>query len=633
MMLVLILAIGMTSFVEASHGWSPTAWMSTPRMGHTATLLADGRVLVCGGDGGTDASVATTEVYDPTLATWSPTASMRMPRYWQTATLLVDGRVLVSGGIYTGPAGGAPLDSAELYDPRLNTWSLTASMTKPRYLHTATLLSDGRVLVIGDGAEIYDPRAGTWTATAPLSIPRSEHTATLLSDGRVLVSGSFGGSTSVSASAELYDPRLDTWSPTAPMDTPRYRHAATRLRDGRVLVSGGYGNAYIVASTAELYDPSLGTWSPAAAMTTPRYMHHATLLSDGRVLASGGIGMDYLASAELYDPSQDTWSVTASMNMPRYWGTATLVPDGRVLVSGGFYGDPPPNDYPYLAAAEIYSPPTAGEDTTRPQVSCDAADGAWHSSDAAIACTASDAGSGLGNAADARFTLTTHVPVGTETADATTDSRRVCDNAGNCATAGPITANKVDKKSPTVLCGASDGAWHNSNVVISCTASDLGSRLKTAADGSFTLTTTVPAGTERVSASTNTHRVCDGAGSCTSAGPIAGNRVDRKAPTITIASPIAGATYAVNTKVTASYSCSDGGSGMRSCAGPVANGSPFTTSSIGTRTFAVTATDRVGNLFKRTVTYTVVSRKTALGGQPSSDARAHAARQPATPVQ
>ena len=135
----------------------------------------------------------------------------------------------------------------------------------------------------------------------------------------------------------------------------------------------------------------------------------------------------------------------------RYWGTATLVPDGGVLVIGGCYGDPP-HDYPYLAEAEIYAPPAPGEDATAPDVSCGAADGAWHSGDVAIACAASDPGSGLANAANASFTLITHVAIGTDTADAATDSRQVCDNAGNCATAGPITGNKVDKKAPAVSC-------------------------------------------------------------------------------------------------------------------------------------------------------------------------------------
>ena len=255
--------------------------------------------------------------------------------------------------------------------------------------------------------------------------------------------------------------------------------------------------------------------------------------------------------------------------------------------------------------AEIYSPPAPGEDATPPHVSCGAADGAWHGSDVTIVCTASDLGSGLANAANASFNLTTHVPVGTETANAVTDSRQVCDNAGNCTTAGPFTGNKVDKKAPTVSCGAPDGAWHNSNAVIACTANDLGSRLANAANASFPLTTAVAAGTETANAKTNSRQVCDTAGNCRTAGPIGGNKVDRKAPAITIASPAAGAAYGVSTKVAASYACSDGGAGMTACAGPVANGSLFSTSPLGTRTFAVKATDRVGNSSTRTVTYTV----------------------------
>ena len=185
-----------------------------------------------------------------------------------------------------------------------------------------------------------------------------------------------------------------------------------------------------------------------------------------------------------------------------------------------------------------------------------------------------------------------------------------CDNSGNCTAAGPIAGNKVDKKAPTVSCGAADGAWHNSNAVIACAASDPGSRLANAADASFSLTTAVAAGTETSNAKTNSRQVCDTANDCSTAGPIGGNRVDRKAPTITIASPAAGAAYGVSTKVAASYACSDGGAGMTACAGPVANGSLFSTSSpLGTRTFAVKATDRVGNSSTLTVTYTVVSRK------------------------
>jgi uncharacterized repeat protein (TIGR01451 family) len=183
-------------------------------------------------------------------------------------------------------------------------------------------------------AEIYDPALGTWSPTASMSIVRGQHTATLLSDGRVLVSGGpeeGGISPPPPSSAEIYDPVLGTWSLTGPMSADHRLHTATLLPDGRVLVSGGFTFVRVVSASAEIFDPALGTWSLTGSMSAERAQHTATLLPDGRVLVSGG----RLASAEIYDPALGTWSLTASMNTSRSRHTATLLPDGRVLVSGG----------------------------------------------------------------------------------------------------------------------------------------------------------------------------------------------------------------------------------------------------------------------------------------------------------
>ena len=536
-LLCLVMAVVTMSHLEASGTWSPTGSMSTSRYYHAATLLPDGRVLVTGGYSGDGLRSGSAELYDPMLGTWSPTAAMSTARAMHTATLLQDGRVLVTGGSQA---------SAEIYDPSRGTWSTTGPMIRNRSLHTATLLPGGRVLVTGGGdasAEIYDPTRGTWSPTASMSTARYQHTAALLQDGRVLVSG---GSVSwvqddwiiTSDGAEIYDPALGTWSQTGPMTTARQLHTATLLSDGQVLVSGGYFYSYYESGggiyegydqwdSAEIYDPVAGTWWETGSMRAgARYGHIGTLLSDGRVLVSGGYApynSGYLASAEIYDPAHGTWSRTAVMSTPRVAHTATLLLDGRVLVSGG-WGSAAVN--PMLASAEIYSPGApAPDDATPPQVSCAAADGAWHNSDVTIACTARDLESGLANAADASFNLTTNVPAGTETASAATNSRQVCNAVGNCTTAAPISGSKVDKK----------------------------------------------------------------------------------APTIAIALPMAGATYGLQAKIGASYACSDGGSGMRSCTGPVANGSLVNTSSKGTKTFAVTAVDAVGNSSTVSVTYSVVA--------------------------
>src|SRR5262249_58910750 len=110
--------------------------------------------------------------------------------------------------------------------------------------------------------------------------------------------------------------------------------------------------------------------------------------------------------------------------------------------------------------------------------------------------------------------------------------RIVCDAVGNCSSAGPVAGNKVDKKAPTISCAGPDGAWHANDVAVSCSASDGGSGLASASDASFSLSTSVAAGTETASASTTSRNVCDAVGNCASAGPVTGNKGDKKAPTV-----------------------------------------------------------------------------------------------------
>jgi hypothetical protein len=243
-------------------------------------------------------------------------------------------------------------------------------------------------------------------------------------------------------------------------------------------------------------------------------------------------------------------------------------------------------------------------DKTAPSLACDAPDGLWHGGNVSLACGATDDGSGLANPGDATFGLSTSVPTDAEDANAATDARQVCDTAGNCVTAGPIAGNKIDRKAPGLSCDSPDGAWHGSNVSLGCSAVDGGSGLAAVSDGSFSLSTSVPSGIEDANAATGSRSVCDAVGNCATAGPIAGNKVDRKAPSISIGTP-ANAVYLLNKAVAASYSCADGGSGATSCAGSVANGANIDTSSVGTKSFTVDATDAVGNRASASVSYTV----------------------------
>lgn len=163
-----------------------------------------------------------------------------------------------------------------------------------------------------------------------------------------------------------------------------------------------------------------------------------------------------------------------------------------------------------------------------------------------------------------------------------------------------------DTTPPSISCGSADGLWHAANVAIGCTASDSGSGLANPADASFSLSTSVAAGTESANASTGTRAVCDIAGNCATAGPVTGNKIDRKGPSITITVP-ASTTYTFMSLQLASYACNDGGSGVASCSGPVANGTAIDTATIGVNSFNVTATDAVGNTSSTAIQYDVVA--------------------------
>jgi hypothetical protein len=182
-------------------------------------LLADGTVLVAGGFGtGPENAV---ERYDPTGNTWSAVRPLGEARVGHTATRLPDGRVLVTGG-GNSASGAAYLASAELFDPSRDGWAPAAPMALPRFGHVATLLRDGQVLVSGgrgvslnEPAERYDPGRDGWEAAGSLRAARWLHAAPELADGRVMAVGGRGDDGPL-VSVELYDRQGDAWAAQLP---------------------------------------------------------------------------------------------------------------------------------------------------------------------------------------------------------------------------------------------------------------------------------------------------------------------------------------------------------------------------------------------------------------------------------
>jgi Galactose oxidase, central domain len=328
----------------AANGLQPFTWMETGGLpaglvfspgGHLSgvpTASGSFPITVSVKDSLGHSSATPVEIFQIFTRGFQATGDMGTARTSHTATLLTNGKVLVAGGTNNV----VNLGTAELFDPAAGTFTATGAMTEPRSQHTATLLTNGKVLLAGgtndNSAELFDPATGTFTATGPMTEPRSQHTATLLTNGKVLLAGGTADN-----SAELFDPTTGSFAATGGMTTgDRFSPTATLLSDGTVLIAGGDAGGFdrilTAITSAELFNPGTETFTATASMTSQRSQHTATLLTNGKVLLAGGAGDD---SAELFDPATATFTAAGVMTQSRSQHTATLLNDGTVLVTGG----------------------------------------------------------------------------------------------------------------------------------------------------------------------------------------------------------------------------------------------------------------------------------------------------------
>jgi uncharacterized protein (TIGR03437 family) len=253
-------------------------------------------------------------------------------------------------------------------------WSTTGGLSTARSLHTATPLTNGKVLVVGGinvinpcctntgNAELYDPATGQWSAAINPSTPRANHVAVRLHNGKVLIaSGNGSPFGNILDSAEIYDPVTGNWSPAGNLGVARQSPRATLLADGRVLVTGGVavvGGTAIFTNTAEVYDPATNVWTPTGPMNSARVLHTVNLLPNGKALVAGGSAASFnpilQRTTEIYDPATNNWTLTGELTTPRLTHTTILLSNGKVLVTGGS------NDSSgtIIANAELYDPAT-----------------------------------------------------------------------------------------------------------------------------------------------------------------------------------------------------------------------------------------------------------------------------------
>ena len=271
-------------------------------------------------------------------AAMQPVGNLQVARSMHTATMLSNGLLLVVGG----KNGNTVHSSAELYNPQTGESVMVGSMSTPRYAHAAILLKNGSVLISGghngtaklDSAEIYHPELKKFVPTGNMNLPRLQHTASLLENGKVLIGGGMSGNESAPVGAELYDPNTGQFESFSVFDKSFRNHTANVLTDGNVLMTAGNGKTG-VTSVSYLYNAQTNTIGLTnASLYYPVTEHASTMLPGGHLLVTGGHDNN-VSRSEYYLYSGGSFITVGTMPQKRARHSSTLLTDGRLLLCGG----------------------------------------------------------------------------------------------------------------------------------------------------------------------------------------------------------------------------------------------------------------------------------------------------------
>jgi hypothetical protein len=388
LIIVLVIVPVLATFAQTP-SWQYTGSLKTDRWLSEMVTLDNNTVLIVGGDQAQNGPLASCEIYDPATASWSYTGSLAIARAMPTLMKLPNGHVLSLCGATTF-GGTQSTGSVEEYDPSLGTWKTVGKLQVPRMLPTATMMSDGKILLAGGltersgtttSCEIYDPSTNTSALTGSLAQNRYSAQAVLLGDGRVMITGGRDGGSSSNyfSECEIFDPATETWAVISPMHQARIIGILTKFSDNTVLAAAGRNTPSSSATGSEIFTLGSLQWQSTDPIKQPVCWAGNVPFSDDRFMTTGGIvtgnwtnslGLEDVSTptCEWYDRTLQQWYYAPTLNLTRCKHNATYLhqsvnanlPSDVVLVAGGkpgvLIGDSSSNpqvSYSFTNTAEI----------------------------------------------------------------------------------------------------------------------------------------------------------------------------------------------------------------------------------------------------------------------------------------